>query len=124
MKDINEIKKAIGLQVEQESEDGFMGYWFDPVNRKRYLFVFSWGGDWEHLSVSTPSHCPSWETMCKMKDIFWNEDECCIEYHPAKKDYVNMHPYCLHIWKPMKQEIPTPPTIFVGYTDKEMEGEK
>jgi len=31
-----------------------------------------------------------------------------------KKDYVNNHNYCLHIWKPINQEIPTPPSIMVG----------
>ena len=25
-----------------------------------------------------------------------------------------MHPYCLHMWKPIGVEIPTPPSILVG----------
>lgn len=61
--------------------------------------------------------------MCFIKDTFWNKDECCIEYHPAKKDYVNNHEYCLHIWKPINLEIPMPPSIMIGlkkdYSDKE-----
>ena len=58
--------------------------------------------------------------MCVIKDCFWNEDEVCMQLHPAKKDYVNNHNYCLHIWK-----IPTPPSIMVGikdnYTPDELE---
>ena len=50
-----------------------------------------------------------------MKDIFWGEDEVCVEYHPKREDYVNMHPHCLHIWKPIGVEIPTPPSILVGF---------
>ena len=62
--------------------------------------------------------------MCAVKDAFWDKDECCIQYHPAEKDYVNNHPYCLHIWKPINQEIPMPPSIMVGlkkqYSNEEM----
>lgn len=30
------------------------------------------------------------------------------------KDYVNYHPYCLHIWKPQRAILPMPPSCFVG----------
>ena len=49
-----------------------------------------------------------------MKDIFWNEDEVCMQLHPAKENYINNMPYCLHIWKPINQKIPTPPNLMVG----------
>lgn len=77
------------------------------------LYIFSYGGDWEHLSVSTKRRCPTWEGMCFMKDFFFNDEECVMQLHPAKKDYVNNHKYCLHIWKPIMKEIPTPPKNFV-----------
>ena len=41
------------------------------------------------------------------------EDETVVQYHPPKSDYVNNHPYCLHLWRPHSQEIPRPPKIFV-----------
>lgn len=53
--------------------------------------------------------------MCFMKDIFWNEDEVCMQIHPKKENYVNIMPYCLHIWRPINKEIPTPPNIMVGF---------
>ena len=49
-----------------------------------------------------------------MKEVFWNDDEVCMQLHPKKEEYVNNHPFCLHIWKPIKQEIPIPPSIMVG----------
>ena len=52
--------------------------------------------------------------MCYMKDIFWNDDEICMQLHPKKEEYVNNHKYCLHIWKPINQEIPTPPSVLIG----------
>lgn len=85
----------------------------------------SWGAGFEHCSVSMPTRCPSWEQMCAIKDAFWNDDEVCMQLHPAKKNYVNNHPYCLHIWKPINEKIPLPPTILVGlkdnYTSEEIE---
>lgn len=102
------------LQVTCEAEDGIMGFYFDPVNQKKYCFVFSWGGGWEHLSVSTPNKTPDWDTMCRVKNVFWDEEEACVEYHPKKSEYVNQHPHCLHIWRPLEVELPTPPKIYVG----------
>lgn len=55
---------------------------------------------WEHVSVSLPNRCPNWEEMCHIKNLFFGEEDLCIQFHPRKKDYVNLHDYCLHIWKP------------------------
>jgi hypothetical protein len=69
---------------------------------------------WEHVSVSTTHRCPNWIEMCMVKDLFWKEDECVIQYHPPSSVYVNYHPNCLHMWKPVGLEIPIPPMILVG----------
>jgi len=97
------------------------GYFFDPVTQKRWLVIFTASLGWEHASVSQPNKTPTWDVMCRIKDIFWSEDECCVEYHPKKEDYVNMHEHCLHIWKPMFEELPTPPAIMVGFKDVDSE---
>lgn len=86
--------------------------------------AFQWGNlriicaptdeEWQHVSVSKPNKCPTWEEMCLVKDLFWDEDEVVFQFHPAKKDYVNNHPYCLHLWRKQGTEIETPPTILVG----------
>ena len=52
--------------------------------------------------------------MAAIKDVFWGEEETCMQLHPPKSQYVNNHPYCLHIWKPINETIPTPPSILVG----------
>lgn len=71
---------------------------------------------WEHVSVSTPDRCPTWEEMCIVKDLFWSEDELVVQFHPRKIDYVNCHPRTLHLWRPTrhKDKMPTPPTHLVG----------
>ena len=57
---------------------------------------------------------PTWEEMCKIKSLFWDEEDTVIQYHPAKTEYVNNHPNVLHLWRSIDQVIPTPPTELVG----------
>lgn len=69
---------------------------------------------WEHVSVSLEGRAPNWAEMCFVKDLFWTEEECVVQFHPPRSEYVNHHPYCLHLWKPIGTNIPTPPSILVG----------
>lgn len=76
--------------------------------------IASWGEGWDHVSVSLASRCPTWDEMCFVKDFFFHQSECVIQYHPTQEDYINNHPYCLHLWRPQNCEIPKPPKIMVG----------
>lgn len=69
---------------------------------------------WEHVSVSMPYRCPSWSEMCQIKDLFWDPDDAVFQFHPPKSEYVNNHPYCLHLWRPIGKEIPLPDKNLVG----------
>jgi len=76
--------------------------------------IFSDGLGWEHVSVSTPGRCPNWEEMCFIKHLFWSADDIVIQYHPPESEYVNVHRYCLHLWRPEGLPIPIPPRYLVG----------
>ena len=69
---------------------------------------------WEHVSVSTKSRCPTWEEMCFVKELFWLPEELVVQYHMPAAENVNIHDYCLHLWRNIYQTYPTPPSIFVG----------
>lgn len=69
------------------------------------------GQGWEHVSVSLEDRCPTWEEMCLVKGLFW---DCVVQFHPPKSQYVNCHPYCLHMWRKVGSEFETPPTFLVG----------
>jgi hypothetical protein len=71
---------------------------------------------WEHVSVSLEDRAPTWDEMCVVKDLFWLDDECVVQYHPPRKQYVNFHPHCLHLWRPTRggNELPMPPSMLVG----------
>lgn len=86
------------------------------VNGRSFLCIASCGGGWDHVSVSMCSQkrCPTWDEMCAIKDMFFDPEECVVEYHPPKSRYINNHPFCLHLWRPNGgQEIPMPPMAFV-----------
>lgn len=72
-------------------------------------------GGWEHVSVSLSNRCPTWEEMCRIKALFWDVEDCVVQYHPPVTEYVNNHPYCLHLWRPVGVEIPAPPRWMVGH---------
>lgn len=67
------------------------------------------GETWEHVSVSNVHRCPSWEEMCWVKELFFEDEECVIQYHPPRSQYVNCHPNVLHLWRPTVTPIPMPP---------------
>ena len=72
--------------------------------------------EWEHVSVSVikVARCPTWEEMCFVKDLFWKEDETVIQFHPDKAEYINHHPFVLHMWRKPGTTDTLPPTILVG----------
>jgi hypothetical protein len=70
--------------------------------------IASDGNLWDHVSVSTPNRCPTWKEMNYVKDLFWDPEDCVVQFHPPKSNYVNNHPYTLHLWRPQTFEIMLP----------------
>ena len=87
-----------------------------PIDNVEMVVISDDGiqSQWEHVSVSRKKRCPNWPEMCFIKDLFWDEEEMVIQYHPPKSEYVNMHPNVLHMWRPKKKKIIAPPSILVG----------
>lgn len=116
--------------------DGLMGAFQVLVGRpfkdhQRAIRIISSGPDpvtvegqrWEHVSAHAANvnlrtgqaiqSTPSWEEMCLVKSLFWNENECVIQFHPEEKHYVNHNPYVLHLWRWIDGTFPTPPIACV-----------
>jgi hypothetical protein len=112
---VEKFRINIGPYRSEHGDD--FGFFSIPHNRSQFI-VMSSGylkGDWYHVSISIKNEqrCPVWEEMCFIKDLFFG-DNVAIQFHPKKEDYINNHPYCLHLWAPLKEEIKTPPKILVG----------
>lgn len=95
---------------------GNNGAFFVPSRPGKTPFkvIASDGEDWDHVSVSLPNRCPTWEEMCRIKDLFWDETDAVMQLHPPRADWVNNHSYCLHLWRPQTEAIPRPPSMMVG----------
>ncbi len=68
---------------------------------------------WDHVSVSLHNRCPNWVEMCFVKDLFWNDDEVVLQFHPNKTSYVNIMPFCLHLWRQVGPNHELPPAVCV-----------
>lgn len=84
------------------------------IKGKEYMVIASNGHGWEHVSVSHKNETPSWDVMQEIKDLFFTPYEAVMQLHPIKHEYVNNHEHCLHLWRPIEAEIPTPPKWMVG----------
>jgi hypothetical protein len=76
--------------------------------------VASDGMGWEHVSVSRTDRPPLWDEMCQIKDMFWDGEDCVVQYHPPRSEYVNNHVHYLHMWRPIEAELPVPWHGLVG----------
>ena len=101
MKALKSLRRNTKLHVRQATIHGGSGIvlvdnWFGTV---------VWGTDengWEHVSVAPHMReiIPSWEDMCIIKDIFWDDEEAVLQIHPPKSKHVNLMENCLHLWRP------------------------
>ncbi len=101
---------------------------YRPFEFRRLLVIASasapdLGVPWDHVSVhaSEPflvgimsiESTPIWDEMCHIKDLFWDDEDCVVQYHPPKIDYVNCHKYTLHLWHPTEDRLPMPPKVAI-----------
>ena len=101
-----------GVFGAQEGNNGAFRLVLDKGTRM--LAIASDGGGWEHVSVSRTDRCPTWEEMCQVKDMFWSDEDCVVQFHPPKSEYVNYHPDCLHLWRQIGQDQAMPDALMVG----------
>ena len=102
---------------EMGSDDSYgnNGAFMIPLTSKDQLAVIASDRmGWEHVSVSLRNDVPRWRHMCFIKEMFWDAEDCVIQYHPPKSVYINVHPNCLHLWRPVGMVIPLPPTWMIG----------
>lgn len=104
-----------GLKKTSSADGNNGAFHIHSLKLSRSLYAIASDGEgWEHVSVSLHNRCPTWEEMNFVKNLFWDEDDVVIQYHPAKQDYVNNHPYCLHMWRPIGVDLPVPDSLLVG----------
>lgn len=112
---VPEMYRQLSGRMASDSSNGNNGAFMVPHSTNVTLGVIASDGEgWEHVSVSLPNRCPTWEEMCRIKNLFWDEEDCVVQFHPPKSQYRNVHPYCLHMWRRVGSNFETPPTWMIG----------
>lgn len=122
MRPQEEIKKDKRLMFRKESiylqlyaRAAMQGGIITLSNGHRGTFVMGRDeGGLEHVSVQLQRKLPTWEEMCEIKDIFWENEEMVVQIHPRKSEYVNITD-ALHLWRPKDGD-------WGRLNDKEVEG--
>ena len=98
---------------------GNNGVFIIPLtNIKQIRCIASDGEGWEHVSVSVSIketiRIPKWEEMSFIKRLFWDDEDCVIQFHPPQSEYVNCHPDVLHLWRECGVNYKTPNISLIG----------
>ena len=119
---INNYRQKTG-KLASKNEDGNNGFFVVPRDSRRSLIVLvSDGMGWDHVSVravrrnnsgSMRELLPTWEEMCIVKDLFFEDEETVVQFHPKKSQYVNIKENVLHLWRDQVNGHSLPPKWMV-----------
>ncbi len=107
--------------------DGNNGLFILPGSKEGEVLacIASDGMGWEHVSVTVQAvlsetalqavpRTPTWEEMCRVRDLFWSKHVTVLQFHPPADQYVNRHEHCLHLWRQPGVKVPLPEMRMVG----------
>lgn len=92
---------------------GFNGAFLIPYKRFILNVMVSDEEGWDHVSISVSNRIPTWYEMKYIKELFWEDYETVVQFHPCKDEYVNDQHNVLHLWKKQGIEYVLPPKEFV-----------
>lgn len=102
--------------VDAPKGDAHNGYFSCELKGGQQVFVIASNGlGWEHVSVSRKDRTPTWDEMCQVKALFWDDEDCVVQFHPPKSQHINNHSRCLHLWSVIYSVMPMPPSCMVGF---------
>ena len=116
MRTFDEIRKQPHICITQVSEDkrgviAAFGWCRFPDKKFQGTLVIGFNENgWEHVSVSSYNkrQLPDWDIMCRLKEIFWEDEEMVVQIHPKKSEYLHgvgtiggdKLENVLHLWRP------------------------
>lgn len=59
---------------------------------------------WLHVSCAHASKLPSWADLREVKTVFCGPQRLALSIMPSEAEYVNIHPYVLHLWCPLEHD--------------------
>jgi len=67
-------------------------------HKKCNVIVSKDGGRW-HLSISHKKRLPTYDELKQARYRFTPDNIYMAQIFPPMKEFVNIHPYCLHLWE-------------------------
>jgi hypothetical protein len=61
-------------------------------------------GDWLHLSISRARRLPTWGDLVTARDALGYEDIYFVQQLPPRRNWLNVHSFCLHLLHRLDQE--------------------
>lgn len=59
---------------------------------------------WLHISISHKHRVPTYSEIKEVKSVFIGPNRKGIMVFPQESNYVNIHPYCLHLFSPLGRD--------------------
>lgn len=63
------------------------------------------GRQWYHVSCSHQGHLPNYNELKQMKRCFVGDERTALQIFPPQSQFVNHHPYVLHLWCCLSEEV-------------------
>lgn len=102
-----------------EKGDTF-GVFIIRIGSYALLCIVGDGHFWDHVSVTVRDkkgrqikRLPNYNELCKVKNLFFEDDEIVVHYFVPATDHVNINDWCLHLWKHQQKPFPRPPMYMV-----------
>jgi hypothetical protein len=53
---------------------------------------------WLHVSTAWRHRLPTWEELHDVRELFLDDALVAVQVFPPKAEYINVHPFCLHLY--------------------------
>lgn len=65
---------------------------------------------WRHLSMSLQTRLPTYEEVKHARQVFFPAEAEVVQVFPPEDEFVNCHPFCLHLWWSKDRRLVPPQT--------------
>jgi hypothetical protein len=101
--------RIVNGEFASTSHYGFNGAFLINYHFNEFFVICSDQDGWDHVSISLKDRCPTWDEMSYFKDLFFDQEETVVQYHPPSSKYVNHCKTCLHLWRKQNHKYELPP---------------
>lgn len=88
------------------SNEFWKGWIFNGLQVIASVAIFDDGREWLHVSFSRKNKMPTYDDLQLVKREFIGNDKKAVMIFPETKNYVNIHPNCLHLWYSADNPLP------------------